>query len=372
MKITKLELIMVKPRWMFLKMHTDTGLIGYGEPIVEGHAHAVAAAIRAFENYLIGKDPRRIEHHWQALYRHGFYRGGAVLTSAISGIEQAMWDILGKSLNVPVYQLLGGPVRDRIKMYTHVGGATADEMVASAKTRLDAGFKAIKIAYDAPMRFMEPQSFIEEKVEMFRALREFCGKDIDIGIDFHGRFSPALAKRLIKELEPYHPMFVEEPCLPENIDTMVDIARSTTIPIATGERLFTKWGFREVLEKQAASILQPDLCHAGGIMEGKKIAAMAEVYYAAIAPHNPLGPIALAVALQLDACIPNFLIQEHVTLGEGYLKEPFELVDGFVEIPTKPGLGIELDDEKVATLEYDGYWENPRVWDPDDGSVADW
>jgi galactonate dehydratase len=372
MKITQLELLMVKPRWMFLKMHTDNGLIGYGEPIVEGHTHAVAATVKAFEAYLIGKDPRRIEHHWQALYRGGFYRGGPILTSAISGVEQAMWDILGKSLGVPVYQLLGGAVRERMRMYCHVGGATAEEMAANAKMKTQEGFSAFKTAFDAPIHFMESQAFIEHCVHLFRSLREVVGKERDIAIDFHGRFSPALAKRLIHALEPHYPMFIEEPCLPENVDTMVEIARSTSIPIASGERLFTKWGFRELLEKQAVSIVQPDLCHAGGILEGKKIAAMAECYYAAMAPHNPLGPISLAAALQLDACTPNFLIQEQVTLGEGYLKEPFHLVDGCIELPTQPGLGIELDDAKIAALLYDGHWETPRVWNPDDGAVADW
>jgi len=202
-------------------------------------------------------------------------------------------------------------------------------------------------------------------------MREAVGDDIDIGVDCHGRLSPAMAIRMAKALEPYYPMFLEEPCLPENVDTMVTVARSTSIPIATGERLFTKWGFREVLEKQAASILQPDLCHAGGIMECKKIAAMAETYYAAIAPHNSLGPIALAACIQLDACIPNFLIQEQVNLGEDYLKKPFVMKDGYVELPRKPGLGIELDDELVKEKICGGEWENPRLYH-EDGSVADW
>ncbi|MCP4403084.1 MAG: galactonate dehydratase [bacterium] len=372
MKITKLELLMVKPRFMFLKMHTDKGIVGYGEPIVEGHTHAVAATVKSFESYLLGKDPRRIEHHWQALYRGGFYRGGPILTSAISGVEQAMWDILGKSLGVPVYQLLGGAVRDRMRVYGHIGGATPEQIEINAKQQVERGFRAFKTTFDAPVRFMETQAFIERCVHLFSSLKDFVGGNAEVAIDFHGRFSPALAKRLIHALEPCYPMFIEEPCLPENVDTMVEIARSTSIPIASGERLFTKWGFRELLEKQAVSIVQPDLCHAGGILEGKKIAAMAECYYAAIAPHNPLGPISLAAALQLDACTPNFMIQEQVTLGEEYLKEPFRIVNGCIELPTKPGLGIELDDEKINTLLYDGIWETPRVWNPDDGAVADW
>jgi galactonate dehydratase len=213
-------------------------------------------------------------------------------------------------------------------------------------------------------------AFVEGVVERFAAMREAVGKEVDLAIDFHGQVSPAMSIRLAQALEPYYPMFIEEPCLPENVDTMVTVARSTSIPIATGERLFTKWGFRPVLEKQAAAIVQPDLCHAGGILEGKKIAAMAETYYAAVAPHNPLGPISLAACLQLDACIPNFLVQEHTTLGAGYLKEPFQMVDGAIPLPTRPGLGIELDEAAMADqLGHD--WKNPQVWH-DDGSVGDW
>lgn len=372
MKITKLELLMVRPRWMFLKMHTDVGLVGLGEPIVEGHTHAVAAAIRSYEEYLIGQDPRRIEHHWQALYRGGFYRGGPVLTSAISGIEQAMWDILGKYLNAPVYQLLGGLVRDRVKLYAHVGGADPESLAANAKALVAKGYRALKTGFEPPVRFIDTQAFLEEQTERFRVLRAAVGPNVDLAVDFHGRFSPAMAKRMIQALEPFYPMFVEEPCLPDNVDAMVDIARSTTVPLATGERLFTKWGFRELLEKQAVAVVQPDLCHAGGILEGKKIAAMAECYYASIAPHNPLGPISLAAALQLDACTHNVLMQEQVTLGEGYITEPFQLEDGYTVIRDKPGLGIELDEDAIAELQYDGRWQTPRVWDPADGSVAEW
>jgi galactonate dehydratase len=212
---------------------------------------------------------------------------------------------------------------------------------------------------------------VERVAEQFAGVRQAVGKKVDVGIDFHGRVSPAMAVRLAKALEPYYPMFIEEPVLPENADAMAVVARSTSIPIATGERLFTKWGFREVLEKQAAVIMQPDISHCGGILEGKKIAAMAECYYASVAPHCPLGPIALASCLQLDACIPNFLCQEHVTTGEGYLKEPFKIVDGHIDVPTKPGLGIELDEAALADKAHDGSWDNP-LWFHDDGSVADW
>jgi galactonate dehydratase len=371
MKITKLETFLVRPRWLFLKMHTDEGLVGLGEPILEGRARTVAEAVAELGEYLIGQDPRRIEHHWQAMYRHAFYRGGPILTSALSGVEQAMWDILGQSLGVPVYQLLGGACRDHIRIYAGCGGPTPEKAAASARERVQQGFRALKTGIgQGPVRIVDTMAFVEGVVERFAAMREAVGKEVDLAIDFHGQVSPAMSIRLAQALEPYYPLFIEEPCLPENVDTMVTVARSTSIPIATGERLFTKWGFRQVLEKQAAAIVQPDLCHAGGILEGKKIAAMAETYYAAVAPHNPLGPISLAACLQLDACIPNFLVQEHTTLGEGYLKEPFQMVDGAVPLPTRPGLGIELDEAAMADkLGHD--WKNPQVWH-DDGSVADW
>jgi galactonate dehydratase len=370
-KITRLETILVKPRWLFLKMHTDSGLVGYGEPIVEGRARTVATAVAELEEYLVGQDPRRVAHHWQAIYRHSFYRGGPVLTSALSGVEQAMWDILGKSLGVPVYQLLGGACRDRIRVYAHCGGKTPQECGANARAMVEKGYTALKTGVGKlPVRIVDSAAFLEEAEARFAAMREAVGKEIDIAIDFHGQISPAMAVRLCQVYEPYRPFFVEEPCLPENVDTMVTVARSTTIPIATGERLFTKWGFRQVLEKQAASILQPDLCHAGGILETRLIAGMAETYYAAVAPHNPLGPISLAACLQLDACIPNFLIQEMVSLGEGYLKEPFVVRDGHVDLPARPGLGIELDEEAMADkLGHD--WKNPHVYH-EDGSVGDW
>jgi galactonate dehydratase len=371
MKITKLETFFVQPRWVFLKMSTDEGIVGWGEPIVEGWSQATAAAVHEMGRYLIGQDPRRIEHHWQALYRGGFYRGGPVLCSALSGIEQAMWDILGKSLGVPAYQLLGGAVRDKIRIYGHVGGASCDAYIASGQTAREAGFTAVKTGLFDAVRFVESKAFVDDGVERMAALREGVGPNVDIGIDFHGRISPAMSIRLAKALEPLYPMFIEEPVLPENVDALVAVARSTSIPIATGERLFTRFGFREVLEKGAAVILQPDLSHAGGISEVRKIASMAETYFASIAPHCPLGPIALAACLQVDACAPNFLCQEQVCLGEGYLKTPFVNEAGYIRVPEGPGLGIEVDEEAVMAKLYDGAWENPRLWH-EDGSLADW
>ncbi|HMO55909.1 MAG TPA: galactonate dehydratase [Roseiflexaceae bacterium] len=371
MKITRLETLFVKPRWLFLKVHTDEGIIGLGEPIVEGRAQTTAAAVHEIGRYLIGQDPLRIEHHWQAIYRGQFYRGGPVLCSALSGIEQALWDITGKWFGQPIYKLLGGAVRDRIKVYGWVGGASYGEYIESARVSVGQGFSALKTGLSGPMRIVDTPAAVEEEVRRFAELRAAVGKHVDLGIDFHGRCSPAMSIRLAKELEPYHPMFIEEPVLPENVDALVTVARSTSIPIATGERLFTRWGFREVIEKQAAMILQPDISHAGGILECKKIAAMGECYYAGLAPHCPLGPIALAACLQLDACTPNFLVQEHVTTGVGYLKQPFTIIDGHIALPEGPGLGIELDEEALADKLDDGTWETPRFWHAD-GSVADW
>ncbi len=371
MRITKLETVYVKPRWVLLKVHTDEGLVGWGEPIVEGWSRTTAAAVHEMGRYLVGQDPRQIERHWQVLYRGGFYRGGPVLCSALSGIDQALWDIRGKELGLPVHELLGGPVRDRIRIYAGVGGSTPEECYASGRAAREAGYSAVKTGVPQSVRFIESPGFSHAFAERMEALREGTGDAVDIAIDFHGRVSPAQSVRLAKALEPIHPLFIEEPCLPENVDALVQVARSTTIPIATGERLFTRYGFREVLEKRAAAVLQPDLSHAGGISEVRRIAAMAEAYYCSIAPHCPLGPVALAACLQVDACTPNFLCQEQATLGEGYLEQPFVQKDGYIAVPRGPGLGIEVDEEAIAEQRYDGSWETPRDWH-DDGSLADW
>jgi len=367
LKITRLETFLVKPRWLFLKVHTNAGITGLGEPILEGRALTCKQAVDEIAPYLVGKDPRRVVHHWQAIYRHAFYRGGPILTSALSGIDQALWDIKGKALGVPVYELLGGPTRDRVRVYAHAG--TPDAMRAA----LSRGFTAFKTgpAKKRPARYVETPAAVKYAAEKFAELRATVGEECDIGIDFHGAISPATAKLLIKALEPYQPMFVEEPCQAQNHDVMAEIARGTHLPIATGERVFTKWGFLEVLQKRAATILQPDLSHAGGITEARLIAGMAEAYYASIAPHNPLGPISLAAGVQLAASIPNFMCQEQVSLGEGYLKRPLTVRDGYLDLPAGPGLGIELDENALADkINHD--WRNPETYDADDGSVVDW
>jgi galactonate dehydratase len=367
LRITRLETFLVRPRWLFLKVHTNAGIVGLGEPILEGRAATCAAAVREIEPYLVGKDPRQVVHHWQAIYRHAFYRGGPILTSALSGIDMALWDIKGKALGVPVYELLGGPTRRRVRVYAH---ASTPQQIQQLRAR---GFTAFKtgVAKRRPSRYIETPSALRHAVERFAALRKAAGEDADVAIDFHGAISPAMAKVLIKALEPYQPMFIEEPVNCQNHDVMAEIARGTHLPIATGERVFTKWGFREVLEKRAATVLQPDLCHAGGITEVRLIAGMAEAYYAAIAPHNPLGPISLAAGVQLAASIPNFLCQEQVNLGEGYLLRPFVVRKGYIDVPTGPGLGIELDENALAK-QLGHNWRNRESYDSDDGSVVDW
>lgn len=367
LRITKLETMLVKPRWLFLKVHTDEGIVGWGEPIIEGRAKTCAEAVAEIAPYLIGKDPRNIVHHWQAIYRHAFYRGGPILTSALSGIEQALWDIKGKFMGVPVYELLGGPTRDRIRVYAHVGNNPEQ-----LKRRREEGFTAFKtgVKNSTKSGVVASKQFIDEAAAAFAALREAGGNNVDIGIDFHGAISPQNAKLLIKALEPMQPMFIEEPIQCQDVEGMAEIARGTHLPIATGERLFTKWAFREVLEKRAATILQPDLCHCGGIMEARLIAGLAESYYATMAPHNPLGPISLACGLQLAASIPNFLCQEQVSLGEGILKTPFKVENGHVALPEGPGLGIEIDENALADkIGHD--WRNPETYF-EDGSVVDW
>lgn len=369
LRITKLETMLVKPRWIFLKIHTDEGVYGWGEPLLEGRAQTIATAIKEIEPYLIGQDPRHIMHHWQAIYRHAFYRGGPILTSALSGIDQALWDIKGKLLGVPVYELLGGPTRDRVEVYARAGNPAQiarlrDEGWQSFKT---GPYNSIQAGYVATPKW------IDEAVENFAALRASGGPGVNIGIDFHGAIQPQTAKILIKALEPYQPYFIEEPIQCQNVDVMAQLAQHTHIPIATGERIFTKWGFREILEKGAASILQPDICHCGGIMEARLIAAQAEAYYACIAPHNPMGPISLASGIHLAASIPNFLCQEQVSLGEGILKEPYVVENGHIKIPTKPGLGIEVDVDLMRDTDRLGHdWMNPQSYLEKDGSVADW
>jgi galactonate dehydratase len=370
-KITAIRTYPVEPRWLFLKIETDTGIFGWGECLGD-KAHVVAQAVRSYESSLIGEDPRKIVHHWQSLFRGAFWRGGPTLCAAISGIEIALWDIKGKSLGVPVYELLGGPTRDRIRVYTRPHGSTPEELAKSAKEVVSRGFTAMKFCPFEKVKIVDSYDVVENAAARVAAVREAVGTGADILLDFHGRVSPTMAVLMEEAMRPSHPYFIEEPVLPENVDALARVAQQFKTPIATGERLFTKWGFREVLEKGAATILQPDPCICGGILESTHIAAMADCHYAAVAPHNPYGPINMAAALQIDACIPNFLIQEYVHLGEGYLKNPFVVKDGYIELPTGPGLGIEVDEEFVRERPL-GPKPDVGVWfHEDDNSVADW
>lgn len=383
MKITNVETFYIKPRWMLVKISTDEGIYGWGEPTLEGKSTIVGEAISVLKELILGQDPMNIEHLYNMMYRGGFYRAGAVIYSAISGIEQALWDIKGKVLGVPVWQLLGGKSRNRIRMYAHLipfsDDPSDDDIKIWAEKRIEAGFTALKTSMlTPPIRHIDTVKTIKKIIHRMEILRNYIGDDIDFAIDFHGRISPAMAQILCRELEPFYPMFIEEPVLPENVDAMVKISQNTTIPIAAGERLFTTYGFREIIEKQAVNVVQPDVCHCGGIMQAFKIAAMAQNYYMNVALHNPLGPVALASCLQVDTVIQNFTAQEHPTqaekfdLGVGILKEPFEIVDGYISVPEKPGLGIEVDEEGLKHIQYDGRWSNPIFYFGDDHSMGEW
>jgi galactonate dehydratase len=382
MKVASLELFKVPPRWLFLKIATDEGVAGWGEPIIEGRAETVRAAVEELSEYLVGKDPFRIEDHFQVLYRGGFYRGGPVLTSAISGIEQALWDIKGKALGVPAHELLGGAAREKVRVYGWIGGDRPAEVAELAKAQARAGLTAVKMNASEELHYVDSHAKLDAAVARLAAVREACGPDFGIAVDFHGRLHRGMAKVLAKELEPYRPMFIEEPVLPENGEGLREVARHTTVPIAVGERLYTRWDFKGVLTDGYVDIVQPDLSHAGGILETRKIAAMAEAFDVAVAPHCPLGPIALAASLQLDACTPNAFIQEqslgiHYNSGGDlldYLKDPsvFAYDSGYARVPEGPGLGIEVDEEKVREAAKAGHdWRNP-VWRNDDGTVAEW
>jgi galactonate dehydratase len=381
MKITKMVLFKVPPRWLFLKIETDEGLTGWGEPIVENRADTVEAAVKELSEYLIGKDPMRIEDHFQVLFRSGFYRGGPILTSAISGIDQALWDIKGKFYNAPVYDLLGGACRDKMRVYGWIGGDRPSGVAEAAKAKKEAGFTALKMNATEEMNYIDSITKVEAAVERMAAAREAVGKDFGIALDFHGRVHKSMAKILAKELEPFKPMFIEEPVLPENNEALKEISKHTTIPIATGERMYTRWGFKQVLMDGIVDIIQPDLSHAGGILEARKIASMAEAFDVAVAPHCPLGPMCLAASLQLDFCTPNAIIQEQ-SIGIhynkqiellDYLKNPevFDIKDGFISISKLPGLGIEIDEEKVRSAAQIGHNYKSPIWRYEDGAYAE-
>ena len=382
MKITNLTLYKVPPRWLFLKIDTDEGISGWGEPVIEGRADTVRTAVEEFRQNLIGRDPSRIEDLWQEMYRTGFYRGGPEVMSAIAGIDQALWDIKGKALGVPVYELLGGACRDTLKVYRWIGGDRPSDVAQAAREAASQGYSAIKMNATEEMHYIDSYEKIDAVCNRVAAIRDALGLKMDIAVDFHGRVHKTMAKVLARALDEYHLMFIEEPVLPQNNEALREIARATTTPIATGERMFSRWEFKNLLQDGYVDIIQPDLSHAGGISECKKIAAMAEAYDVAVAPHCPLGPIALGACIQLDICTPNVFIQEqslgiHYNKGGDlldYLKDPSIYIykDGCIEAKTGPGLGVEINEEYVQkAAENASTWKNP-VWRNFDGTIAEW
>ena len=379
MKITAVETFLVSPRWLFCKISTDAGVSGWGEATLEGRSQTVRAAVSELAELLIGRDPARIEDHWQIMTKGAFYRGGAVFGSAVAGLDQALWDIAGKTHDVPVHQLLGGPVRERMRVYTWVGGDDPVEVKDAVAEQVDAGFTAVKMNASGRMAQLASPADIEAVIGRVTAAREVLGPDRDLAVDFHGRVSFANAQRLLPELRPFHLMFVEEPVLPEHLDQLSHLVGA--VPLATGERLYHRAEFLPVLQA-GISVVQPDVAHAGGISEVRRIASLAEIFNVAIAPHCPLGPIALAACLQVDFATPNAVIQEqslgiHYNVGSDLLDylvdtSVFAFEDGYVRRPTGPGLGIEVDEAAVrAADDRGGIWRSP-TWRNDDGSFAEW
>ena len=388
MKITAISTVVVNARmrnWVFVKIETDQpGLIGWGEASLEFKTRAVVGAIEDIAELLIGEDPRRIEHIWQIMYRQQFFKGGVVIMTAISGIDQALHDIKSKDYGVPLYEMIGGKVRDYVRMYDHLGGgdtqavynqATADAFAEKAQRSVDDGFTALKVLVVPRTEMLDGAQNIQDAVQLMRAVRETVGDNVDVMIDLHGRTTPAMAIQYADALREFRPWFFEEPCQPENVDAMVEIARAIhPTPVATGERLVTRWQFRELFEKRACSVIQPDVCHCGGVSEIKKIAAMAETYFITMAPHNPLGPIATLVNLHVGFSTPNFLIQEvmrsDVPWRNDVVDEELDIVEGVVYPPTRSGIGIEVNEVEAAKHPYQPEHE-ARYFHPD-GSVADW
>jgi galactonate dehydratase len=387
-KITRLEIIPVHSlRSIFVKMHTDAGIVGLGEGTVEGKIETVMAAIAQLEPYLKGKDPRQPAHHWQAMYRHAFYRGDIILCSALSAVDIAMWDIKGKALGVPVYELLGGPTRDRIKCYGQA------ESVEETKTHvLAAGYKSMKTSVSSTRgrlsRASESPYYIDGFVEKVKAIRDLVGPNFDLGIEMHGEHEPPAAMQIIKALEPFRPWFFEEPIQFQNLPLMAEMAKKTTVPFATGERMVTKWQFRDLLTAGAAQLLQPDITHTGGVTELKAIAALAEAFYADMLPHSKEGMIGFAASMHVAASIPNFLAHEvpslqavsggpkveRSPLGKGYLTREIVMTEGNIILKGNidgPGLGIALDEHLVDNERGIPEWQFPEMWDAVDGSVRD-
>jgi galactonate dehydratase len=357
--------------YVFVKVQTDEGIHGWGEGTLEMKQGTVAAAVKDLEGFILGEDPTRVDHLWQRMYRHGFWRGGVAILSAISAIEQALWDITGKAYGQPVYRLLGGAVRDYIPCYTHCGTPQ------HALELMEHGWRAFKsgpAGRRAGTNVVDERALVRQTAAAFEELRKTVGDEVELMCDCHGRFRPAVAIRIGKALEPYNLFFFEEPVPPDNIMALKKVREAgLAVDVATGERAFTKWGYRELIEHQLVDIIQPDICHDGGIKETLKIAAMAETYNIVVAPHNPNGPVGTAASVHAAAVMPNFLILEYAlspTRDACQAGEVLKAVNGRIELPTKPGLGIELDEDYLAHHP----WSGVRLW-PGlyhiDGAVAD-
>jgi len=378
-RIVRIETFIVPPRWLFVRVETHDGAVGWGEASLEGHAEAVDGAFTSLRERFIGADADNIEDIWQVAYRGGFYRGGPVLMSALSGLDQALWDLKGRRLGVPVWQLLGGRVRDRVPVYAWIGGDRPDEVVEAAQARLAQGFKAVKMNATGEIGWLDSARAFDDALERVAAVK---AQGLDVAVDFHGRLHKPMAKQLIAALEPLRPLFIEEPLLSENVEAIVQLSRLTSLPIALGERLYSRWDFKPFLEAAAVDVIQPDLSHAGGLSECKRIAAMAEAYDVGVAPHCPLGPMALAACMQLALTTPNFVIQEmslgiHYNVGHdllSYMRNPevFEVHDGMVAALQGPGLGVEIDEDMVREAAKGApSWRNP-IWRGQDGSFREW
>lgn len=382
MKITAVETFQVPPRWLFVKISTDEGVDGWGEASLEGFSDVARAAVQALAEPLLGRDPGAIEDHWQTMTKGGFYRGGPVLSSAVSGIDQALWDLAGKRLGVPVHVLLGGPVRERIRVYGWIGGDDPSEVAEAAAAQVEAGLTAVKMNASGALGHLQTRAQTDGVLARAAAVREVLGPERDVAIDFHGRISAPAARRLLPLLEPVHPLFVEEPVLPGNNHAALQrLVAAAATPVATGERLYSRWDFLPVLQAGVA-VVQPDVAHAGGISEVRRIAALAETFDAALAPHCPLGPLALAACLQLGFAVPNLLIQEqslgiHYNRGADLLDyvvdpEVFSFRDGYVHRTTHPGLGVDIDEAAVRKADAISVpWRTP-VWRHPDGAFAEW
>lgn len=382
MKITKLSTFKVPPRWLFLKIDTDEGISGWGEPILEGHADTLAVKVKELDDFLIGIDPLNIEDTWQKLYRNGCYRGGPVLMSAMSGVDMALWDIKGKAYGQPINALLGGPVRSKVRSYCWIGGDRSENLVEEAKKSRSFGYEVVKFNVCSELQILESYKKIDQIVKDLSELRDNIGNTLDLIFDFHGRVHAPMSKILLKELEFLRPLFIEDPVLSAQIDTMKDLAQSTSIPLCIGERMHSRYEFKSIFEKRVASVINPDPCHVGGISETIRVGNMAEAYDIALAPHCPLGPIALAACLQVDAVCYNAVIQEH-SLGIHYNQKnelndylqpesKFQIKNGYITIPTKPGLGIEVNEEAVNEgVKQKHNWRAP-VWRHIDGSISEW